>query len=37
MFFLAIFNIWGIQKNILYAATVAKAKGMKVIGLTWSK
>jgi len=33
---------WGIStsgnsKNILYAATVAKAKGMKVIGLTGSK
>ena len=27
----------GNSKNILYAATVAKAKGMKVIGLTGAK
>lgn len=27
----------GNSKNILYAATVAKAKGMKVIGLTGEK
>ena len=27
----------GNSKNILYAATVAKAKGMKVIGMTGSK
>lgn len=27
----------GNSKNVLYAATVAKAKGMKVIGLTGAK
>jgi D-sedoheptulose 7-phosphate isomerase len=27
----------GNSKNVLYAATVAKAKGMKVIGLTGQK